>query len=1168
MTALLERLGELMQKSRFRILFLTSVVSVFISMLSLTGVFRDSEFFLLDKRFKGREYLADFVLDSGVATVDWDEASVVSIGRWPWTWEKHALLLKFLDYYDVKMAGVVDNHFERLGSISLEPVAASYLVMKLLDIVNQGNPEEIPGVIPRFNEEFAEELTRFGRAYFTADFSIPASEESLTTAQIGRWVDAIKLGNSPEKRKAVDFVRAYSAPAPDNLQKTLRAIDVQPPVGLLVERAAGVGFNRIVHDPDGIVRRTPLVVEFEGRLYPSISLLMAARYYGVAPEQIRYQLGEYVELPGAAYPDGRPVRIPVNDAGMMAINWAGDYGAHFTHYPFLMIADHLAFFIGKRVFQSGVTSVDQAFARAIEEIRNSGLVSAELAEYYGSKLVFAYIAESLIKNYEPFESLLDAGGGEDPEGRLKELWEIVNINNRAVVDLDFGDTPDYNAILAEYGFEDTPLYRENFDQTLHFHRKGMIEEVRPLIFPARLPLKISATREDLLTPLSMKNQSIFIGLTATALNALNPTPFAERYQMLGMQPNAFNTIITGQFLDPQPRWAEFLYILIYAAFIIALVQRVGTIYQVAGLTIVSTAHILSAWVGFARSGIIMPVVAPLLALMVGYGVAVLVRYFEERRERRKVRGLFSAMVSPEVLRIMEENPEKFNLAGEKKDATMFSSDVSGFTTISEGVTAGELASILNVYLTPMSNLIMKYGGFVDKYEGDAIKASFGIPLPDDNHPWKGPASAMEQQEELDVIARMILLKYGVKITARMGVNTGIVSAGNMGSEKKMQYTVMGKEVTIAEELEPANKIYETWVAIGPETERRSREYVETRMLDRLAMGGHDVRDIFEPLGWKRDAYLSYWRGKPVPPLFVEGWKKMAPEKVLAFRHYYDNKELPDSELRKEIRELFDVLTPVAEEYMKVTDVFEFLQFRKQFQRMVDIETEHSAIADELTVFEKVGTATDELVRKMASAGAEWEKLLLRWKIELKRFFVIEELIRGKIPEQLSEDLLKEVDTMEKNTNRYWSRCTFAKPGDEIALRLAGHLKELLVKDDPEFMKQDPASLEKRQAELKKQIAERMTAFVLGFADQAKADKYHEFIADHCVVTDTQRELKKIFERARAEYLKRHWDSAEAIFREALAIVPDDGPSIKYIARIGKLRKNPPPENWDGVWAEE
>jgi len=146
--------------------------------------------------------------------------------------------------------------------------------------------------------------------------------------------------------------------------------------------------------------------------------------------------------------------------------------------------------------------------------------------------------------------------------------------------------------------------------------------------------------------------------------------------------------------------------------------------------------------------------------------------------------MFATMVSPEILKIMEENPASFKLAGEQREATIFSSDVSGFTNISEGVTARELANILNIYLTPMSNIIMSYDGYVDKYEGDAIKADFGVPLSEPGHSWKACFFALYQQEELTVIQRMILLKYGVKITARMGINTGIVSAGNMGSEKR------------------------------------------------------------------------------------------------------------------------------------------------------------------------------------------------------------------------------------------------------------------------------------------------------------------------------------------------------------------------------------------------
>ena len=149
--------------------------------------------------------------------------------------------------------------------------------------------------------------------------------------------------------------------------------------------------------------------------------------------------------------------------------------------------------------------------------------------------------------------------------------------------------------------------------------------------------------------------------------------------------------------------------------------------------------------------------------------------------------MFSSMVSPEVLIFMQADPERLQLKGERKDATMFFSDLRGFTTISESVSPEELSKILNDYLTPMSNIILDYGGYIDKYEGDAIMADFGVPVwndPDPNsHAWKCCWAALDQQKELLKVSKYFLTNYNVEIDARMGINTGIVAAGNMGSEK-------------------------------------------------------------------------------------------------------------------------------------------------------------------------------------------------------------------------------------------------------------------------------------------------------------------------------------------------------------------------------------------------
>lgn len=167
--------------------------------------------------------------------------------------------------------------------------------------------------------------------------------------------------------------------------------------------------------------------------------------------------------------------------------------------------------------------------------------------------------------------------------------------------------------------------------------------------------------------------------------------------------------------------------------------------------------------------------------------------------------------------------------------------MAGFTAISERLTAEALAVALNRYLTPMSDIILAYGGYIDKYAGDGIMADFGVPVwPEqepDSHAWKACWSALDQQDRLETIRTELKAAMNIDLHARMGINTGIVSAGNMGSAQKFQYTVMGDAVNLAARFEPANKFFGTRIIIGESTYQLAKKKIEARCLGRVVVKG-------------------------------------------------------------------------------------------------------------------------------------------------------------------------------------------------------------------------------------------------------------------------------------------------------------------------------------------
>ncbi len=240
---------------------------------------------------------------------------------------------------------------------------------------------------------------------------------------------------------------------------------------------------------------------------------------------------------------------------------------------------------------------------------------------------------------------------------------------------------------------------------------------------------------------------------------------------------------------------------------------------------------------FSRFNLLFPLVNTSFSIVITYFGIVGNDFFRESREKRKIRKMFQTYTSPKVLKYLEENPDSFSLQGERREATIFFSDIAGFTSISEKISAEQLSALLNQYLTPMTDILMKYNGYVDKYEGDAIMCNFGVPIQDDQHALNACYAALEQQQKLKELRMLFRQRYGVHLSVRIGINTGIVSAGNMGSEKRFQYTVLGDAVNQASRFEGANKIYGTQIMIGETTYQKVKTNIAARLLDKIVVKG-------------------------------------------------------------------------------------------------------------------------------------------------------------------------------------------------------------------------------------------------------------------------------------------------------------------------------------------
>ncbi len=1265
---------NLLAKSRlFQGALLGIIVALLILVLKAVGVFSKPDFTLLNSFYvlrrdvKNHENIALWTIyDNSVA-----------LSRWPWGWNKYAESFRVLQNYGAHLGLVMEDTFDAPGSIVVNPDRAAEMEKQLKEKLAAGLSgealhQELAKLVPDYNGDFRRVLQDYPHAILSNSFVIPDHQDD--PAELRRRTEERKNRFIQAKREAVEGLRRFGQPWPAGPGQLLQAVDVVPVTAELVPLVQGVGFNRIIPDEDGVVRRSPALVYYDGTIFFSQGVVAAAHYLGCKIEDIEVQPGRFLRFRNVRSPRGGNLEIPIDERGMMYINWtARDQHQNLKSYMFSVIGHFAVRDMARRMvpsepFQPEMKAVEELLQRFQGSVAQAGLISPEdlpkifyeslylwfartvldlmddkfdgkdavekaweLFEplkhpFYGPRgkesaielyeIDYVGIYESLFLNQimarelargkeHTLTELMDALG---VEGNMASIYHLIyqhGMNNQTVMEIlqammdadlvsDIVQLKKDIVFSVKFSAEDEAAYgkrllekklgksldeiekagylipyryvrakrrwiENNYEMARQVLRGGRGAEVGPLCFPPSIHVKVAGVERDV-TLLDFKDKAVFIGLTATGLNALNPTPYSQRDPMASLTPMVMNTILTGAFIHDM-RFLE-IPMVAFCAIVMAIVALTTRIWITLPLFILGVlAHFYGGFLIFEARGFIVPVITPVLALVLGFVAALLFQYWEQQREKRRIRGMFAAMVSPEVLAMMENEPEKFSLRGEKVEASMFSSDVSGFTTISEGVTAQELANILNLYLTPMSNLVMTYKGYVEKYEGDAIKADFGLPVADSGHAWKACWSALLQQEELWVVQRMLQLKYGVLIKARMGVNTGTVSAGNMGSENKMQYCALGEAVAMAEELEPSNKMWETWIAIGPETHRQSEDRILTRLLDQVAYA-HVTQPVYEVLGWRKERFLEYWKGQPVPKLAVEGWDRIIPEKILAYHEYYTNKAIPGP--FKELLVLsFKALEDGCIEVVKLKDRVDVAKLESEFRALQEKLKgyDQAKILEGLTAVDRGDIARYE--KAAAEAKDPALKRLAEIQLQLRRYNYVVNGLLGQVDRPVYDEYERVVDSLEKNVVCFQKRIQFPAKNDRIGLLFAGYLKELLQQPEGSTKPEELAALEKQRADKWLQIKAAMKTFAT--KAQAMPEEYHRFVAEHCTVSEQKLKVVEIFAAGRKLYLERKWDEAEARFTEGLALVADDGPCATFRDRCRKFKAAPPPPEWDGTW---
>ncbi len=347
---------------------------------------------------------------------------------------------------------------------------------------------------------------------------------------------------------------------------------------------------------------------------------------------------------------------------------------------------------------------------------------------------------------------------------------------------------------------------------------------------------------------------VLVGTTAPGLLDLRSVPVQESYAGVELHANMIAGILDGN-IKESPAYVlglNLVFLLLAGGFLALALPALSPLAATAltaGTTLAMLAGNLYFW---QVQNLILPLASGLVLVGALFIFNMSYGYFVDARGKRMLAHLFGQYVPPELVDEMAQDPGAYSLEGSNRDMTVLFSDVRGFTTISEGLDPKQLTQLMNEFLTPMTHVIHHHRGTIDKYMGDAIMAFWGAPVPDADHARNALLAAMEMVSKLDSLQAHFKSRGWPPIKVGVGLNTGDMTVGNMGSTFRLAYTVMGDAVNLGSRLESLTKNYGVDIMVSEFTSARVPDFA-FRELDCVRVKGKDkpVR-IYEPLGPERD----------------------------------------------------------------------------------------------------------------------------------------------------------------------------------------------------------------------------------------------------------------------------------------------------------------------------
>lgn len=804
---------------KFRVIGLSVLILGLCSLLYLTS---------LDRKINDVFQRFDPVLKehNEVLLIGIDDYSLNNIGMWPLPRNVYgdlSLTLKELGSAQT----VFDLNFVDKGEVTLDDFFVANILPSMLD--EDYEPDEDTFVdflsaVKNPDKNFAGAIEAAGNVFLaeTFDDNFEVSEDEIMLL-----CEKALLKNVSDSGDTV----------------TPEYAGVMPALEDFLSGAASSGFINAEPDADGFLRRIHLVMKFDGEYYGQLVFIPLLERLGNPEIQIS---NEFIVLKNAKLSDGkiRDIKIVRSEDGSVIVRYPKK---QFESYNVISLWNILRLQELESRLMDNVAVLDEfRYFDTLEE--------NPLDLYFNSEEIKDCIIGNVLNTEEyDFEDYFDA-----------------RISLKKSLEYCFG---------GELETELLDLYEDDDElcQDIKNQFEVVSEDYRELI---------ESEKE---TKALVNNAMCIVGTCATSTTDYSMNLYEDNYPNPGVHYTIANQILSQDFVDDSPWYYSFCLAVIVCAVYILLFFRIKKTGApiVIGL-IISVLLISSVYLYYRFGRVYVGLAVPLFSLILVYIQSTFIRALSDAKGRKFITNAFSQCLSPDIVKTIIKDPSSLQLGGASRKMTALFTDIQKFSTISEMLSPEQLVAFLNYYLTKMSACIMEEGGTIDKFEGDAIIALVGAPLEMEDHAVRACTAAIrmksaEREINREIVkiagsekpaamdqnlydAFVILLEHKVKIFTRIGINSGEIVAGFMGSDSKKNYTMIGNNVNLAARLEGANKQYNTLgVLISEATKELLGDIFVTRALDKIQVVNIKTPvQIYELIGFAKSSsqglvsYIDQW----------------------------------------------------------------------------------------------------------------------------------------------------------------------------------------------------------------------------------------------------------------------------------------------------------------------